>query len=455
MMAPLLAERGTSHPNAGSAATPAHRVLMIACAFPPTGGPGVQRTVKFAKYLPQFGWVPTVWAAEQLPGLPFDDTLLADLSSSVTVLRWPITRTTERASDIATAGIRASPVVSRLARAAAARWTPFGRQAPFPDEFSAWARNSVEPLLRLQGLAPFDILYSTFSPVSNHLLGLELKRRTGLPWVVDFRDLWIDDYRYAERSARRRTMQAELQQCLLEEADVVIGVTTRQTDILASHVPGHAAKFVTITNGFDVDDFRIVESSAVSDSSMFTLAHIGRLDRWRAHGALLEGLRRFTSEMRQEYSGFVFRIVGHADRTAHAALLESGVPCELTGYVSHSQAIREMCRANALLLALPDGPNADSVIPAKLFEYLASGRPILTVGPDGAAADVVRECAAGPAVGFDADEIAEALRSLFDAWEAGRPIAGCDAALLTPFSRVVQTGRLGNVFNRLVAGVRS
>jgi glycosyltransferase involved in cell wall biosynthesis len=425
---------------------------MIACAFPPTGGPGVQRTFKFAKYLPRFGWVPTVWAAEPLSWLPRDETLLADLPNVVTVFRSPVAPTLERGWGASTAGKRAPPVISHFARAAAARWTHFVRPAPFPDEFSAWARHSVEPLRRRIDAESIEVLYSTFSPASNHLLGLELKRRTGLPWVADFRDLWIDDYRYAEPSARRRNRDAELQQAVFEEADAVVGVTARQTEIFAQYVPDHRAQFITITNGFDPDDFRNLETSDAPDPSVFTIAHIGRLDRWRAKDALLEGLRRLSLATRQKRGRFVFRILGHVDRAALTMLLESGVPCELTGYVSHSQAIREMCRADALLLALPDGPNADSVIPAKLFEYLASGRPILAVGPDGAAADIVRRCTAGTAVGFDSDVIAEALRGLLDAWDAGHPTQGCNPALLTPFSRVVQSARLSSVFDRLVDG---
>lgn len=418
-------------------------VLMIAAAFPPTGGPGVQRTAKFAKYLPQFGWTPRIWTVngpKGLNGLPRDLSLVADLPPDCIV--HSANKTGSRAL---------TRVIGRLHQHL--------RQRPFPDDCSSWALHSVKPLVQVIEQDRIDVMYSTFSPASNHLLALELKRRTGLPWVADFRDLWTDDYRYCETSAARRLAERRLEQEILEAADVVIGVTERQTAILADHVPTARDKFVTITNGFDPADFpstwngREPSSEPMGCEARLTLAHVGRFDRWRAVDAWYAGLRRFVEHIGPDRDRFVLHIVGHANETTRRRLCETGARCEFTGYVSHTEAVRRMRGASALLLSVPDGPNADTVIPAKLFEYLASGRPILVVGPEGGECErLAQGCHAGLSAPFDAGAIAHALEKLFQAWSSGCPVAGCHPTHLEPYSRIELTRALASILDQLVIG---
>lgn len=432
------------------------RVLMVACAFPPTGGSGVQRSVKFAKYLPRFGWLPTVWTAGSLGGMPRDPTLLEDLSGDVTVRAHSCSRAGQLARSMLQRMTKTDGLIAKLGRPVG--WRLDARRIAaernrLPDQYIPWAKASVEPLCRLIESERVDAIYSTFSPASNHWLALTLKRKTNLPWVADFRDLWTDDYRYTETSPRRRASHRRLEQEVLEAADVVVGVSTRQTDILASHLPESKDKFVTITNGFDPEDFADVPSPSTGpprEDVPFVLAHIGRLDRWRTKDAWFAGLGRFAEGLRAGGGRFTLRVVGHADKTTRRLLEDVGADGTFTGYVSHREAVREMCCADALLLNVPLGPNAESVIPAKLFEYLASGRPILVVGPPhGECEEIVRACRAGLAVGFDETAIADALSELDHAWRAGRPLTGCGPQLLDPFSRVTQTSKLTTILDRL------
>ncbi len=429
---------------------------MVACAFPPTGGPGVQRSVKFAKYLPRFGWLPTVWTAGSLGGMPRDPTLLEDLPGDVIVHAHPSGRAGQLARNLLQRMTDRDGLIAKLGRPVG--WRLDARRIAaernrLPDQYIPWAKASVEPLCRLIENEGVDAIYSTFSPASNHWLALTLKRKTNLPWVADFRDLWTDDYRYTETSPRRRAAHRRLEQGVLEAADVVVGVSTRQTNILASHLPRSQDKFVTITNGFDPEDFAAPprrDREPPRDDAPFVLAHIGRLDRWRTKDAWFAGLGRFAEGLRAGGGRVTLRVVGHADKTTRRLLEDVGVEGTFTGYVSHREAVREMCRADALLLNVPLGPNAESVIPAKLFEYLASGRPILVVGPPhGECEEIVRACRAGLTVGFDQVAIADALSELYHAWRAGDPLAGCDPGLLEPFSRVTQTGSLATILDQL------
>ena len=422
---------------------------MVSAAFPPTGGPGVQRSLKFAKYLPQFGWLPTVWAAETLAGLPSDPTLLDDLPPEITVHRWNRIGPAQKLR-------RALPRRFAVAKAIDWRLEKWIARNAWPDTCSVWARTGEAAARRVIERERIDLIYSTFSPPSNHQLALQLKRQTGLPWVADFRDLWTDDHHYRPPSQQSRKADARLQEEILNEADAVIAVTPRQTEILANHVPALRHKFSTITNGFDPDDFREDLPANTRDQPPFVLAYVGRMDRRGPEDVWLAALKNLAERLGPARDSFLLRIVGHADRGTLAAIREAGVPHTFTGYVAHAEAVREMRSADALLLLPFDGPNAGSVIRAKLFEYLAAQRPIVAVGPrDGETAKIVRCCGAGVTVSPDAKAIGSALYELVERRRAGEPLRGCPPEQLEPFSRVTLTERLASVFNGLVAGAPS
>ena len=429
------------------------RVLMVACAFPPTGGSGVQRSAQFAKYLPRSGWLPTVWTVDGLDGMPQDPTLLSDLPDEVTVHARQdggkyrgIRRWLRGVSD-------GDGIASNLGRAVDWRLEARLARAGMPDQYSSWARVSVRPLCRLIHDQRIDAIYSTFSPASNHLLGLLLRKKTNLPWVADFRDLWTDDYRYCETSPKRQAAHRRLEQQILETADAVVGVTHRQTAILAGHVPKRRHRFLTITNGFDPSDFYSADTGSSQGQKRFVLAHVGRFDHWRTNDDWFAGLRRFVTQLGLDREQFVLRLVGHASGVTREKIRATGVNSAFTGYVSHGEAVREMRSADALLLNVPEGRNAASVIPAKLFEYLAAQRPVLVVGPAGGECEaIVRSCKAGLSVGFNERAIAGALSELYEAWRTERPVPGCPRDRLEPYSRITLTGKLATVLDQLVGG---
>lgn len=426
------------------------RVLMIAAAFPPTGGPGVQRTAKFAKYLPRYGWAPTIWTLDRMDAMPEDETLLSDLPYGTRVHRFGGGRSLRR--------------VQRLLHRVTSRGGPF---APllrpldwrldrwlgahhWPDEYASWVRASAPVLRRLIRSEGFDAIYSTFSPASNHLLALRLKRRTGLPWVADFRDLWTDDLRYAPRTGRWMEADLDLQQSVLQEANCVIGVTPTQTRVLAKHVPDEGHKFGTITNGFDPADFEAPCARPGSVDRPFTLAHVGRLDHGRAGPELVEGLSRFADTLGRRRDRFRLVLVGHANTQTQRQLYQARIAFENHGYVSHAKAIEQMRLADALLLVTDaTGVNAATVIRAKLFEYLAAGRPILVVGPPGGECErIVNDCQSGEGVAFEAAAIARAVARMFHARERGRLMTRCHDSRLERYSRVNLAKKLASLLDR-------
>ncbi len=415
---------------------------MLSAVFGPHGGPGVQRSVKFAKYLSKLGWQPTVWTAGRLPNLPCDKSLMVDFPGCVKVYDHGMLR------DSACECVNDDK--SRLSDALAWRFQALQNRYSQPDPLVDWARASEASLVDMLRAGLFDVIYSTYSPASNHLLALSLKRLTGCAWVADFRDLWTDDYRYEEKSPKWRQVHRRWEQEILEEADVVVGVTPTQTKILSSHVPTWANKFVTITNGFDLDDFQnIVSSERSQHDDTLELTYVGSADRWRTSDALFDGVARFACACTGNGNKLVLRVVGHVNESVKTRFTATGATCVYTGRVNHAHAIEAMCTARALLMCVPEGRNGASVVPAKLYEYLAASRPILLVGPpEGDAARIVRDGHAGVCAPFDSEAISRALSEVFT-MSVGRDLpAHLETQPLRRFRRDVLAAQLAQQFER-------
>lgn len=251
------------------------KVLMIAYAFPPTGGSGVQRAVHFENYLPQFGWLATVWTANEVDGLPRDPALNDELPPEVVVCPRNAgsgilaMRRSLRGFVNARAGEGLTAVASRFAKAIDWRLEAWQSATSLPDEYIPWTRRSLGSLIRQVRSERFDVIYSTYNPASNHWLALELKRRTNLPWVADFRDWWTDDRRYREPSPQRRAAHRQLEQEILDSADIVIAVSERQRRILADQRPAKCDRIITITNEFDHADYAGADDAESEGDSPF------------------------------------------------------------------------------------------------------------------------------------------------------------------------------------------
>ncbi|MCP4589270.1 MAG: glycosyltransferase family 4 protein [bacterium] len=455
---------GSDRATAPTESVAHRRVLMICQAFPPIGGPGVQRSAKFAKYLHRCGWRPSVWAADGLDQLPSDPSLTADLPAGM--VRHGRRGSAYTSSHLAvmdfleTLGVRRS-IGER-------RWAGLNWRALhllhqsslllFPDDQLSWVLRSIAPLLGLIRREKIEVVFSTYSPVANHLLALIAKLVSGVPWVADFRDLWTDDYCYTPRTRLHAWADRRLEQTILRRADAVVATTTSQARILAERVPEQNDKFTCITNGVDPADFERIDRGEVRSrlhgpTDRFVLAFAGRFLSDRIDQGLIGGLARFAERTRAERGSFEFRVVGSIADAALDRLAGAGVPIQATGYLSHGDAIEQMIAADALLLPAPSGPNASTLIPAKAFEYLAARRPILVVGPpNGEVQQLVRNCAAGTCVRSSPDAVSTALREVWQRWRADAPYEGCSPERLAPFTRERLTQELADVLTSVRPG---
>jgi glycosyltransferase involved in cell wall biosynthesis len=434
------------------APSPRKRVLMIASAFPPTGGPGVQRSAKFAKYLPQCGWGPVVVAANGDADLPRDESLLADLPAGL-----PVHRLTGCDPRPALRALRrsAGPLAGKLAWRGE-RLINRLLAGMYPDRLVCWALRAFPRCRRLIDAHDVAVIYSTYSPASNHLLGWWLHAATGLPWVADFRDLWTDDYGYAPASRWRYWLDRALESAVLARADAVIAVSPGQRDLLAARVPQASAKFVTITNGFDASDLGPLPIPNEAPpppprEGAFTLTFTGSFLSDRVSNELIGGLAGFSRWCESQGSAFTLRIVGTIAANLHQRLAESNVKVATTGYLPHAAAVAEMRAADALLLIVPEGRNAGTLIPGKLFEYLASARPIVLVAPRGPcdAADILAASNAGIRAAHSASDIEGALASLCPVRPTAASRHDRKAAATAPYTRRSLTRQLARLLDQV------
>ncbi len=435
------------------------KVLLVSYYYPPLGGAGVQRALKFSKYLGDFGVACSVLAADN-PDYVRDASLLAEVPAGVAVrrvahrplLQHLLARRHAAAPRVAPAskvagGGAAHP---RLRDAALRSYAAL----QFPDDRAGWARHALDAgraLIREQGI---ELVLSTAPPMSAHGLGRRLAREAGLPWVADYRDLWTDNPGYAA-PAWRAALDRRTEARWLRQAAGVVTVTPSWRGRFEHQLgPGRPVAF--IPNGYDEADFTAA-APPPRDDGVFRLLHTGTFYGPRDPGTLLDGLdlylRRNPAPM-HPVRPLRLRLVGNmggrfAQRLQQFEQQHPGV-VEQRAYVPHHEAIAEMRAADALLLvvgaagAAGRGDIVAGTLPGKIFEYLRAARPLLLLGDErGDAAAILRQHGQG----WVADEtqpgaIAAALQRMMDAAPVRPVTAPAPAASVAAFERRALTGEL-------------
>ena len=380
------------------------RLLVITYYWPPTGGSGVQRWVKFCKYLPQYGWQPVVYTPENPERLAYDESLLKDVPECAEIIRTRISEpyAAYRRLIGGKAGRSEVNPVSGGEKTAVQRLSLWVRGNFFvPDPRVSWVRPSVRYLKGYLKEHPVDAVVTTGPPQSMHLIGLGLKKSLGLKWIADFRDPWTEMfyYKHLELGRRADRRHHELERQVLDGADTVIAVTPYVRDDFAARTQTPVA---LITNGFDEDDFAGVRPAV--HEGKFTIVHTGLfaadgnpLNLWDVLAEKCGADPEFASKLQ-------IRLAGKTDFEVIEAIRSRGLGGNLVdqGYLPHDEVVAEQMGADILILPLRREPEYAKVLPGKIFEYLAAGRPVLGIGQeDGAAAEVLRDAGAGVMFGWD------------------------------------------------------
>ncbi|RKD92579.1 glycosyltransferase family 4 protein [Mangrovibacterium diazotrophicum] len=377
------------------------KALIITYYWPPSGGGGVQRWLKFAKYLPQFGWQPIVVSPENPDYPTVDQSLLKDIPAGIEEIKIPIWEPyklfkvlsgKKKQEKVNTGILQNEGKKSAVLRLAL--WLRGNLLIPDPRVF--WVRPAFQELKkRIEILKP-DVIITTGPPHSVHLIGLKLHRKFGVKWIADFRDPWstIDYLDWFKPSALAKNRQRSLEKRVLTEASSVLTVSENWADELRQ-LGAHSVR--VITNGFDEADFQ--QKEPVSSSGDFVLLHAGIITSFRNPSGLWKALDQLCQNDDVIASRFRLRLIGNVDEQVKkeiSALSVLSQRTEFVGYLSHDKVIGEYRKASMLLLLMNQSHNAAGHIPGKFFEYLAAGKPVLGLGDrNGDVARILEETKAG------------------------------------------------------------
>ncbi|MEP6978394.1 MAG: glycosyltransferase family 4 protein [Thermoleophilia bacterium] len=382
------------------------KVLIVSLYFPPSGGGGVQRPLKFATHLPTLGIETHVLAPDDSKWIHADPELQPPTNAWIHRARYLGPKGRRPAEELhGRQGLERIATQARLA----------GRRFLLPDENVNWNLTAIPAAIRIVRKEGIDVVLTTSPPSSVHLIGAAVKRVTGVRWVADLRDSIVaHPHRRAERLAVRTKERGEaaVARLVARNADAIVAVS----EAIAEETRGLSPKgpVVTIANGSDFDDFA---GLPYERGERFRITHTGSFFGKRDPRPFLTALAESGLDVTARFVGD-FRT---ADRE-WAEQLGLGDRLELHPYVPRRRSLELQRDSEALLLLIPEaGGRGKGVLSGKVFEYLAAERPILaSVPPDGAAAELIEETGAGVVVPpEDPAAIADALRGLVERYEAG------------------------------------
>ena len=359
------------------------KILIITYYWPPAGGPGVQRWLKFVKYLPDFGIQPVVYIPEN-PTYPIvDENLVKEVSDKAIILKQTIFEPYQLASFLSknkTKKISSGIIPNQKKQSFLDKTFLWIRGNLFiPDARVFWVKPSVAYLEKYIVENNIDTIVTSGPPHSLHLIGLELKQKLDLKWFADFRDPWttIGYHKSLRLSSFAAKKHKALEHQVLNTADTII-VTSKTTK---TEFQAITSKPITvITNGYDTEQ---VEKQTLD--TKFSLAHIGSFLSERNPLILWESLAELLHEIPDFKSHLEVKLIGAVSQEVLETITQFGLNSYLSnlGYVSHSEAIAHQRKSQVLLLIEINSEDTKSIIPGKLFEYMVSNRPIIAIGPNG------------------------------------------------------------------------
>ena len=418
-----------------------NKVLIVTYYWPPSGGAGVQRWLKFSKYLPEFGWEPIILTVDpEYAAYPVTDfSLNDDLPSSIRVYPTPAINYfgiyKKNKSKIPTAGFANS--IDNTLKGKIFR---FIRGNFFlPDPRKGWNKYAFKKACELIEKEGIINIITTSPPHSTQLIGLKIKKKyPALNWIADLRDPWTDIYYYKQfyPTLISRRIDQRFEKSVLKKADKIITVGASLKTQFASKIKGIEKKTEVITNGYDESDFKGITPVA---PSRFTITYVGTLSDIYPIEGLISSLKNLWTSGKD----FKLRFVGTVSEKTKDIII-SQIPeksLEFFPYVVHSEAIKFMMNSSLLILIIPLHQSNKSIITGKLFEYMAAEKPVLCLGPtDGDAARIIKLCRSGETFDYyDTEKISEFLENV------SRYSGLSDKQAVKKFSRYNLTRRIADV----------
>lgn len=421
------------------------KVLIITYYWPPAGGSGVQRWLKFVKYFRDFSIEPIVYTVKN-PNYPIiDESLKKEIPSSMEVLSHTIWEPNNFLS-----------LFGKKKKESAGFLNPnpslFGKLIQYiranyfiPDARKFWVKPSVRYLERYLKKHKVNVVITTGPPHSVHLIGLKLKEKLGINWIADFRDPWteIDYFHQLPLTKKAIKKHHYLEKEVLKKADTVLVVgneMNKKYSKISSNV-------MTLTNGYDGE---IVDDHPDLDSK-FTLTHIGLMNADRNPKMLWEVLAELVKDHQDFSNDFKLKLIGKVDASVVTEITKTKLAkyVNIIDYMSHNEVIEYQRKSQVLLLIVNNVPNAEGIITGKIFEYLMAKRPILAIAPrSGDLKDIINATNSGVVVDFeDRDSLKNTILELYSKFKKGKLIV--DSKNISQFHRKELTKKVSKIINDL------
>lgn len=424
-------------------------VLILTYYWPPAGGPGVQRVLKFAKYLPQFGWSPVILTVKKGEYPAIDETLLKDVPEDLIVYKTPTlepfalyrTFTGQKADDKITTFVLTEDSRGSLKKrlAASIRGNLF-----IPDARIGWKPFAVKAARRIIRDHNIDLIFSTAPPMSTHLIAKEVAKKSQLPWVADFRDPWTDVFYYhkLKRSKAALALDKRYEASVLQSADAIVTVSPTIVKLFEQKVTNH---YFVIPNGYDAQDFHDIDP--LPDDGKFHMVHAGHLAGNQNPTGLWQALQNLIKESSHFQQKLHINFYGSIHTEVHRSILEHGLEAfaSFHQYIPHDKLVAVMKRAALLFFVVPETSYAKGIPTSKLFDYMGAGRPILGIGPEhGDAAEFVSQSQTGRVIENKPAAIKSFILSL-----QKNPDYFCSDQQTEKFTRKVLSGDLAEILLKI------
>lgn len=424
------------------------KVLIITYYWPPSGGAGVQRWLKFAKYLPEFGWQPIILTVDPSYATypQRDESLASEIDPGCLIYT---TKSFELYNLYKFLSGKKEVPYGGFANEVKEGWlqkvSKFVRgNFLLPDPRRGWNKYAVKKATELIREFNIDTVITTSPPHSTQLIGLKLKQKLAVKWIADLRDPWTDIYYYNhfKHTPLARSIDKRMERMVVENSDLIITVSEDFKRIFVEKSKQDiASKTIVIPNGFDEQDFAVRPVCLETEK---VLTYIGTISDAYDVSGLITALSGLSAPMK---SRLKIRFVGNVPVSVEQKFTSTGLSIEFTGYVEHSKSVEYMLLSDMLLLVIPKVKNNGGILPGKVFEYLAAQKPILAVGPiKGDLANIMEETKSGQL--FDYQNSQGMLKFISDSLSV-TALESSYGEMAGKYSRKQLTGRIAQLLNDL------
>ncbi len=444
------------------------KVLLVSYQYPPIAGGGVPRPLKMSKYLPQFGWEAVVLTVDPQYNVSLDQTLLKQIPEGTVVYRakeFNPYQKLNRLRSAANANANGSNEqaekrkVSMLSKVKASIFHLLKKMKNvllIPDDHRLWVSSAVRLGLKAIKEQKIEVIFSTSGPYSSHLVAQKLAKKTGLPWIADFRDPWTQNM-HRSGIAWREWIEERMERAVMEGATAITTVTQSFADNFLTKYP-NIRHIEVIHNGYDPEDFQHIEEKKSLDRLVFAYTGIFYQERnprlfLQAIAELIKAGELQKEEILIRFAG-VFDYPGYSENQDAVRRLGLTDVVEVLGYLPHQQSLSLLKSSNVLLLINDTAPGSEAYIPGKLYEYFAVKRPILAFSLVGEASNIIERFHLGKVVPpTDVEKMKVAILEFILAWREGRLDTHFsfehDAESLAQYQRDVQAQQLAQLMNQL------